>query len=73
MFVVPPSIGGHAPRSVCLLSSIERPTARAEEDRIMMSGINVLLISAIGLLLVVYLLRRRTRIITAKLRAYYAG
>ena len=39
----------------------------------MLSGINVLLIAAIGLLLVVYLLRRRTRIITAKLRAYYAG
>ena len=37
----------------------------------MFVGINGLLISAIGVLLVLYLLRRRTRIIKAKLQGYF--
>ncbi len=36
-----------------------------------MSVLNGLLFSAISLMLVLYLLRRRTRIVTAKLFAYY--
>ena len=37
----------------------------------MFAGINGLLISAIGVLLVLYLLRRRTRIIKAKLLGHF--
>ncbi len=37
----------------------------------MFFGVNGLLIAAIGVLLVLYLLRRRTRIIKAKLLGYF--